>query len=123
MAQVTRSGAFLQQCWSVHPLCIGVKRITDPRTVVLACTSCRSVHHLQCETVTAKQSLALVQVDDARKAPPAEGVAQLMACIEGHAAALSLREMDVFDECALIRCAECRCHYELAVSQFETHHK
>ncbi|MFO0705646.1 MAG: hypothetical protein U0412_02230 [Nitrospira sp.] len=123
MAQVTRSGAFLQQCWSVHPLCVGVKRITDPHTVVLVCTSCRSVHHLQCETVTAKQSLALVTSDAAGGERAAGSVAQLAACIEGHAAALSLREMDVFDDRALIRCAECRCHYELAVSQFETHHK
>ena len=35
MAQVIRSGAFLQQCWSVHPLCVTVKRIADDGTIVL----------------------------------------------------------------------------------------
>ena len=39
MAQVIRSGAFLQQCWSVHPLCVTVKRIADDRTVCLLYTS------------------------------------------------------------------------------------
>jgi hypothetical protein len=27
--------------------------------------------------------------------------------------------MDVFEDRVLIRCADCRCHYDLAVSQFE----
>jgi hypothetical protein len=27
MAEIIRSGAFLQQCWSVHPLCLTVKRV------------------------------------------------------------------------------------------------
>lgn len=125
MAQVIRSGAFLQQCWSVHPLCVRVKRVTESRTVVLFCSSCRSAHHVQCDSIAAKQSVALRRPEDesATSAREAEGLSQLTACIEAHASALSLREMDVFEDRALIRCAECRIHYALAVSVFETHQK
>lgn len=45
------------------------------------------------------------------------------ACLEAHAAALTLREMDVFEDLAVIRCAECRRLYVLTVTAFETHQK
>lgn len=45
------------------------------------------------------------------------------ACLEAHAAALTLREMDVFEDLAVIRCAECRRLYVLMVTAFETHQK
>ena len=56
-------------------------------------------------------------------ATPQGGQAQLVGCLDAHAAALSLREMDVFEDLALIRCAECRRHYALTVSSFETHQR
>jgi len=125
MAQVIRSGAFLQQCWSVHPLCVTVKRIADDRTVVLLCSSCRSAHHLQCVSVVAQPSAA--QGEAGNQAPAeveaAGELAKLATCIAAHRPALSLREMDVFEDRVLIRCADCRCHYSLAVAQFETHQK
>lgn len=125
MAQVIRSGAFLQQCWSVHPLCVTVKRIADDRTVVLLCSSCRSAHHLHCDSVMAQPSAAQSQGEDSAPAVAgeAEGLTQLTACIAAHRPSLSLREMDVFEDRVLIRCADCRCHYDLAVSQFETRQK
>lgn len=125
MAQVIHSGAFLQQCWSVHPLCVTVKRIADDRTVVLLCSSCRSAHRLQCDSVVAQPSAAPGVAENPVPAvvDEAEGPAKLADCIAAHRPALSLREMDVFEDRVLIRCADCRCHYALAVSHFETHHK
>lgn len=125
MTQVIRSGAFLQQCWSVHPLCVTVKRIAEDRTVVLLCSSCRSAHHLQCNSVAAQPSAMQSEAKGPTSvvAGEAQGLTQLAACITAHRPALSLREMDVFEDRALIRCADCRCHYALAVSHFETHHK
>jgi hypothetical protein len=125
MTQVIRSGAFLQQCWSVHPLCVTVKRIADDRTVVLLCSSCRSAHHLQCVSVAAQPSAVQSEGEDPApgEADEAEGLVQLANCIAAHRPALSLREMDVFEDRVLIRCADCRCHYALAVSQFETRQK
>lgn len=125
MAQVIRSGAFLQQCWSVHPLCVTVKRIADDGTVVLLCSSCRSAHHLQCASVAARPSATQSEGDATASvvAGQAGGLSQLTACIAAHRPALSLREMDVFEDRVLIRCADCRRHYDLAVSVFETHNK
>jgi len=124
MGQVFRSGAFLQQCWSVHPLCIAVKRLADDRTLILSCSSCRSIHHLALASVVVRA--AAVPAESADAGEPADawkGQGQLTGCLETHATALSLRQMDVFEDLALIRCAECRRHYALTVASFETHQK
>lgn len=125
MAEIIRSGAFLQQCWSVHPLCLAVKRVTEQRAVVLVCSSCRSSHHVFCETIAAQPSAALLEPTplEAEPALPDAGAALLTACVDTHLGALSLRAMDVFDDRAMLRCAECRRHYLLTVSQFETHQR
>jgi hypothetical protein len=124
MAQVFRSGAFLQQCWSVHPLCVAVKRMADDRTLILSCSSCRSVHHLALESITVRTSMVPADPQDAEKPGGTDGDGgRLTECLQTHAAALSLRDMDVFKDQALIRCAECRRHYALAVAAFETHQK
>ena len=125
MGQVFRSGAFLQQCWSVHPLCLAVKRIADGNQLILACTSCRFAHYLTLDSVDVRASAASEGTDTssgkATVSPDAQ--AELVGCLDAHAAALSLREMDVFEDLALLRCAECRRHYELHVTSFETHQK
>ena len=124
MAQVFRSGAFLQQCWSVHPLCVTVKRITDRNQLVLACTSCRFVHYVTIGSIVVRVS-AVSEAEDTPtvSVPQPEPHAQLVACLEAHATSLSLREMDVFEDLALVRCADCRRHYAVQVSSFETHQK
>ncbi len=66
--------------------------------------------------------------EGAGELPPSDpyrqgGQAQLDACIGAHTSALSLREMDVVEDSAILRCAECRRHYALTVSSFETHQK
>ena len=125
MAEIIRSGAFLQQCWSVHPLCVAVKRLVENHTLILSCSSCRFVHHLAFSAIVAKASVGLNEPDQLSKnrAREAEGLTQLTGCLETHAPALSLREMDVFEDRALIRCADCRRHYALTVSAFETHQR
>jgi len=125
MAQVFKSGAFLQQCWSVHPLCVAVKRMGDNRTLILGCSSCRSVHHLMLASVEVRVSAVSDESDIQAGAgsQTERGEAQLLGCLGAHAAALTLRKMDVFEDAAMIRCAECRKHYALNVSAFETHQK
>ena len=51
------------------------------------------------------------------------GEALLKACVSTHPPSLTLREMDVFQDLVLLRCADCRRQYELTVSAFETRHK
>ena len=124
MGQVFRSGAFLQQCWSVHPLCVAVKRMADGNRLILACTSCRFAHYLTLDSVEVRAStVSEGEAGSAEVATPADGQALLVRCLDAHAAALSLRDMDVFEDLALLRCAECRRHYALHMASFETHQK
>lgn len=120
MAQVIRSGAFLQQCWSVHPLCVTVKRMTDEQVVVLSCSSCKSVHHLTTTTVVSNGPLTLGVSEENNVRDEPSGEEFLRACVSSHSASLSLREMDVFQDLVRLRCADCRRLYDLAVAIFET---
>ena len=123
MAQVIRSGAFLQQCWSVHPLCVAVKRMTDENALVLICSSCKSAHHLTVAAVTSKASSAQQMAGEGALRDEPSGEECLKACVSTHHASLSLREMDVFQDLVRLRCADCRRQYELTVSAFETRQK
>lgn len=124
MGQVFHSGAFLQQCWSVHPLCVSVRRNTGGNHLILACTSCRFAHHLTLGDVAVRTS-ALEQTEPSTGELDAQLPSQVRfaACLDAHAAALTLREMDVIEDLAVIRCAECRRLYVLTVTAFETHQK
>jgi hypothetical protein len=122
MAEVIRSGAFLQQCWSVHPLCLTVKRVEPDRIVVLTCSSCRMVHRVTADAVTRKASAVEPASPESGAAQP-DGLVALKICMGTHAPALSVREMDVFQDAVWLRCAECRAQFDLAVSHFETHQK
>lgn len=122
MAEIIRSGAFLQQCWSVHPLCLMVKRIEPERIVVLTCSSCRMVHRVTTGAITTHVSTGNPSFP-ARVIAQPDGLVALQSCLSTHAPALSVREMDVFQDALWIRCAECRSQFDLTVSQFETHQK
>jgi len=123
MAQIIRSGAFLQQCWSVHPLCVTVKRMGEDRTLVLTCSSCKSAHHLALGMVVPKDSAMQGAPDPNPASVEDPGESLLSGCIAAHQASLTLREMDVFQDLVLLRCADCRRHYELTVASFETHQR
>lgn len=122
MAEIIRSGAFLQQCWSVHPLCLTVKRVEPERIVVLTCSSCRMVHRVITGAIVRQVSMGDSSVPE-QDPPQPDGLVALKRCLGTHAPALSLREMDVFQDAVWVRCAECRAQYDLSVSQFETHQK
>ncbi|MEP6890390.1 MAG: hypothetical protein ABI955_06810 [Nitrospirota bacterium] len=122
MAEIIRSGAFLQQCWSVHPLCLTVKRIEPDRIVVVTCSSCRMVHRVTTGAITRHISTGGSSLPAPEIVQP-DGLVALQNCLRAHAPALSVREMDVFQDAVWVRCAECRSQFDLTVSQFETHQK
>ena len=122
MAEAIRGGAFLQQCWSVHPLCLTVKRVEPERVVVLTCSSCRMVHRVTTGAIARQASAAESALSESGPAEQ-DGLAALKTCIGTHMSALSVREMDVFQDALWVRCAECRAQYDLTVSQFETQQK
>ena len=123
MTNIVRSGAFLQQCWSVHPLCLAVKRMGADRTMVLTCSSCRSAHYLTIDLVVPKDPAGQGTATACATGEDVSAETLLGACIMTHRASMTLREMDVFQDLVLLRCADCRRHYALHVSVFETHHK
>ena len=123
MTQIIRSGAFLQQCWSVHPLCVEVKRMGADRMLVLSCSSCKSGHYLTVGTVIPKDPAASEPSMGGHLSQEGAGDQLLSACIATHRMAITLREMDVFQDLVLLRCADCRRHYTVHVSAFETRRK
>ena len=123
MEPVFRSGAFLQQCWSVHPLCVSVRRITGENQLALACTSCRFAHYVTIASVAFGASGPEAAAASTESPPVSDAHACLASCLDTHPGALSLREMDVFKDLTILRCAECRRHYAVAAAGFETHQK
>lgn len=123
MTQVYKSGAFIQQCFAVHPLCLNLKSLHLPDSIVLKCTSCNMLHHLTLRALALRVS-AVHAVDDAAKARAERSAAtHLEECAAAHPAALGVRAMDVVRETAGLRCGECRKLYELDVTTFETHQR
>jgi hypothetical protein len=123
MAQVFKSGAFIQQCFAVHPLCLNLKSLHLPNSIVLKCTSCNMLHRLTLRAVVLRVS-AVHAVEDAAEAPEDRpAAAHLESCAAAHPAALAVRAMDVVRETAGLRCGECRKLYELDVTTFETHQR
>lgn len=119
MSPIYSSGAFLQQCFSVHPLCLNVKKLSAPSHLLLSCSSCRLSHRLTIRSVNSH----LPGQDQPTERPGPPAFDHLTACIEAHQAALGVNAIDVVRDTAGIRCAECRRVFNLDVSLFETHQR
>lgn len=91
--------------------------------MVLLCSSCKSAHHLSIASVASIASSAQQEAGEAVLRDKPLGEDFLKACIAAHAASLTLREMDVFQDLVRLRCADCRCLYDVTVSAFETKQK
>ena len=119
MSPIFKSGAFVQQCFSVHPLCLTVKRLAPPDHLVLSCTSCQLAHRL---TLRSLRSRLPGQNEPAGEAGDS-AFDRLAGCVETHRAALGVSAVDVVRDAAEIRCAECRKLFVLDVALFETHQR
>ena len=97
--------------------------MTDERIVVLSCSSCKSAYHLVSTEVISKASSAQTSGVASVIQEEASGEELLKACVTTHQTAITLRDMDVFQDLVMLRCADCRRLYELRVSAFETHQK
>lgn len=123
MAQRFQSGAFVQQCFAVHPLCLSLKRIDGEGRLLVACTSCRMVHHMVTEQVVARVAAVPLggEVISTKAIPTAREL--LTTCLQAHPEAVTIRELDVIRDNVGLRCAECRRMFDLQVSMFESHQK
>ena len=113
MANVFQSGAFLQQCFSVHPLSLTVKMLTLPDTVGIACVNCKSRHRLTIGPITHS-----IGNSELREEGAATGLA---ACVTGHQAALHVTEVSVERDLIQFRCRECKAGFQATVCLFETY--
>lgn len=123
MGQRLQSGAFVQQCFAVHPLCLSLKRIDAEGRLLVACTSCRMMHHMVIEHVVARVAAVPLggEVISVKAIPTAKEL--LGTCIQAHPEAVTIRELDVIRDNVGLRCGECRRMFDLQVSVFESHQK
>lgn len=123
MAQVFRSGAFVQQCFAVHPLCLTLKRFEDQNKLVFTCSSCRMAHHVAVDQVIARVSIVMDAPDDPVRPAHEEPAAVLGRCIVEHAGAVTIREMDVLQDTMGLRCGQCRRVFDLHIASCESRQK
>lgn len=121
MSPTYKSGAFVQQCFASHRLCLSVKKIDGALRIILACSACNLLHRLTLRAMTSHVAAADLSVDaETAEVTAPERFAQ---CFAAHGTALAVREMDVLQEAVRLRCAECRRAYDLDVAVFETHQR
>ena len=123
MAQVYKSGAFIQQCFAVHPLCLNLKSLHLPGSVIIRCTSCNMLHRLTLRAVALRVSAVHAVGEEAEASENRPAAAHLEKCAAAHSAALSVRAMDVVREEAGLRCGECRKMFDLEIVSIETHQR
>jgi hypothetical protein len=123
MGQVFHSGAFVQQCFAVHPLCLILKRFEDHGKLVFTCSSCRMAHHINVKQVIARVSIVMDAPGDPVQSAPDEPAKVLDHCIVEHAGAVSIREMDVLEDLMGLRCGQCRRVFDLQIESCETRQK
>lgn len=121
MAQTFQSGAFIQQCFASHRLCLTLKKLALPEKILLACTSCNMLHRLTVRALTTHVPAVRAASEEA---PGGDEAADcLKHCLAAHQVALGVREVDVLRDSVGLRCAECRRLYDLDVAAFETHQR
>jgi hypothetical protein len=119
MGQVYKSGAFIQQCFAVHPLCLNLKKLDLPTRLILSCSSCNLIHAVAVRALTLRVS-AIQAVEEGHGRSASE---RLTDCAGAHLAAIGVRTMDVVRDEMGLRCAECRKLFDLEIGAVETHHR
>ena len=110
---IFKSGAFIQQCFAVHPLSLSFKMITLPDKVGILCANCNMRHRL---TVRVFQA----QVHD-EPFIETEAPQQLESCTKAHADDLRVSGVNVEHNAVQLRCRVCKRTYQMNISLFETY--
>ncbi|MDH5427955.1 MAG: hypothetical protein OEZ57_04210 [Nitrospirota bacterium] len=110
---VFKSGAFLQQCFSVHPLTLILKLVTPPSMIGIFCTNCQMKHRLTITWMTASGVEQPGSKDQEMLA--------LQDCSKAHPEEVRLSLVDVVKNAVEFRCYPCSRTYALNLSLVETH--
>ncbi len=113
MANVFNSGAFLQQCFSVHPLSLRFKMFAMPDKIGIVCLHCKSRHRLTIGAIT-----RVIGDSELREDGAATG---LGTCATTHQEALHVTEVSVDRDIVQFRCRECKAGFQATICLFETH--
>lgn len=110
-----KSGAFVQQCYSSHPLCLKFKTLNPPDRLVVSCTNCDMRHRLFIGTLTTRAPEESLEDKQA--------TSHMSQCATNHPAELRVSAVDVLTDAVKLRCGECQRTYNIAVAAFETYRK
>ncbi len=121
MSLLYKSGAFIQQCFAAHRLCLSVKKIGLPEKILLNCSSCNLLHRLTIRSFMARRAQVEGRPDE--ELVERDGSAWFADCFAQHPAALSPNLVDVVHDRVGLRCADCRLVYDMDVALFETHQR
>lgn len=113
MPQIFKSGAFLQQCFSVHPLSLNVKMVTLPDKVGIACANCKFRHRLTLRNIS-----RIIGDSESFK----EGAAiSLESCVAQHSEAIHITAVSVDQDIVQLRCRSCKQGFQVDISLYETY--
>ena len=107
-----KSGAFVQQCFSSHPLSLQVKPLVGVDQIVVQCTCCDLRHRVFIGNLTSTRELT----GDA-----AHTMELLAQCAAQHSGEVRISSVDVVADAVRFRCARCRRDYDATGAQFETY--
>ena len=113
MSQIFKSGAFIQQCFAVHPLSLSFKMLSLPDKVGVLCTNCNMRHRLTVrlfKSQLGEEPLEEVGATD-----------KLAQCTAAHPEDLRISEVSVERDSIQFRCRKCKRAYHVDVSLFESH--
>ena len=113
MANIFKSGAFLQQCFSVHPLSLSVKMLTLPDKIGITCVNCKSRHRLTFSTLT--RITGNSESMENREAKIFE------SCVTEHHNALHITEVSVERNIVKFRCRLCKINFQTSILVYETY--
>ena len=110
---IFQTGAFLQQCFAVHPLSLSFKMVTLPDKVGILCTNCNMRHRLTATTLHTHRKEETLSDRD--------GSLQLKQCAESHSEDMRVSGVNVERDAVEIRCRKCQRSYQITVARFETY--
>ena len=113
MPHIYKSGAFLQQCFSVHPLSLNVKMVALPDKMGIACDNCKFRHRL-----TLRSIFRIIGDSESFE----EGAAlSLESCVAQHQEALHVTAVSVEKDIVQLRCRHCKQGFQVDISLYETY--
>ncbi len=113
MPNIYKSGAFLQQCFAVHPLSLSFKMLALPDKIGITCVNCQSRHRLTIEKISRI-------LGDSETAEESAAV-NLESCAVQHQEAIHVTDVSIERDIVQFRCRHCKTGFRVGVTLYETY--